>query len=105
MGGLHVHVYKQTSKIQNIHACLTGTSCQACGFYPPTLSAHSMDIAHLLRKIHKQCCQYFNIHVHWHFLQENASLVSPLENLHCSFIIRIKYKKKTPVDPCQRAFY
>ena len=103
---LHVHVYKQTSKIRNIHASLTS---HACSFYPPILSAHSvdfLDVAHLLRKVHKQCCQSTEMMWHRRFLQQNGSLVSRLENLHCSFhhyFFRVKYNKKTPVDPCQRA--
>ena len=58
--GLHAHVHKQSSKTRNIHARLTGTSSHACSFYPPIVSANSVDflyIAHLLRKVQKQCCQ------------------------------------------------
>ena len=52
---MHVHVYK---KKWNIHASLMGTLSHAYSFYPPIFSAHSihfLDIAHFLRKIHKQC--------------------------------------------------
>ena len=64
--GLPVHVYKQSSKRRNIHTSLMGTLSHACRIYPPVLSIHSvyfLDVTHLLRNIHKQCCQYFNIDV------------------------------------------